>query len=319
MAMVKMARIAGLAAALCFVTAAPAHAAFSPELTVGLTPATAAGSPELTATVAQPATDTAIERFTLTLPAGFSSAGAPAAASCTLSLLRTGACPPATQIGLFAVWVGASAPVTGTIHKTATNTFGLFVSLLGGAVSQTVEGSLVQRANGALDLKLDQLPALPLASLGLRFWGGEWSLIRTPGQCGTYPLDGKFTSRLGEFAIDRTLTAIRGCAAAPAVAVANARLSDTRFKAGGSVYGTRTTIAWWASQAVDHTNLRIERRVDGKWRRVGVLVANGNAGDNFVRWDGRVRNRTLKPGRYALRIQPAGSSPAKRVRFRVVR
>jgi hypothetical protein len=318
MAMVKMARIAGLAAALCFVTAAPAHAAFSPDLTVGLAPATAAGSPELTATVVQPATDTAIERFTLTLPAGFSAAGAPAASACTLALVRAGTCPPATQIGLFAVQVGASAPATGTIHKTGANSFGLFVSALGGAVSQTVEGSLVQRASGALDLKLDQLPALPLTGLALRLWGGQWSLIRTPGECGNYTLDGKFTSRLGEFAIDRTLMAISGCAGAPTVTVANARLSDTRFKAGGSVYGTRTTIEWWASQAADHTTLRIERRVDGTWRAVGGLVANGNAGDNFVRWDGRVRNRILKPGRYALRIQPAGSAPAQRVRFRIV-
>jgi hypothetical protein len=318
MAMVKMARIAGLTAALCFVTAAPAHAAFSPDLTVGLTPATAAGSPELVATVTQPATDTAIERFTLTLPAGFSAAGAPAASSCAPALVPAGACPPATLIGLFAVWVGGGAPVTGGIHKTGPNTFGLYVSVLGGAVSQTVEGTLVPRANGALDLRLDQLPALPLTSLGLRFWDGYWSMIRTPSRCGKYTLDGKFTSRLGELALDRTVTVISGCTGAPTVTVANARLSDTRFKAGGSVYGTRTTIAWRASQAVDHTDLRIERRVDGTWRGVGVLVANGNAGDNFVRWDGRVRNRVLRPGRYAVRIQPAGSAPAKRVPFRIV-
>ena len=318
MAMVKMARIAGLVAALCLVTVAPAHAAFSPDLTVGLTPATAAGSPELAALVTQPATDTAIERFTLTLPPGFSAAGAPAAASCTLALLRAGACPSTTQIGEFAVWVGADAPVTGAIHKTGANTFALFVTVLGGAVSQTVEGSLVQRATGALDLKVDQLPALPLTGLALRLWGGASSLIRAPDQCGSYTLDGKFTSRLDELAIDRTLVAISGCAGAPSVTVANVRLSDTRFKAGGSVYGTRTMISWWASQAVDHTNVRIERRVDGTWRAVGVLVANGNAGDNSVRWDGRIRNRILKPGRYALRIQPAGSTAAERVRFRIV-
>ena len=103
------------------------------------------------------------------------------------------------------------------------------------------------------------------------------------------------------------------------VQVANVRLSETSFRAGGSMYGTRTIIAWWASETVEHTDVRIERRVRGAWRLLGMLVATGNAGDNSVRWDGRLQGRALEPGRYGLRIQPAGSAPAKLVRFRIVR
>ena len=168
-------------------------------------------------------------------------------------------------------------------------------------------------------MKLDQLPALPISTLTCASGAAGSSLIRTPATCGTYTIDGKFTSRRGELAIDRTLMPITGCAGVPAVQVANVRFSAKRFKAGGSAYGTRTIIAWWASRAVDHTDLRIERRVHGAWRVLGVLVATGNPGDNFVRWDGRLRNRTLKPGAYGLRIQPAGSEPAKLVRFRILR
>jgi hypothetical protein len=319
MAMVKAARTFLLAVVLCSVTAAPAHAAFFPELTVAISPGTPSGTPALTAMIAQPATDTPIERFTLSLPAGFKAKGAPGASACVLTALRTGACTPQSQVGVFGAQLGRGAPFSGTIHRTGPKSFALAVSVLGGAVRQVVEGSLVERANGALDLRLDQLPALPLTQLGLRFWGGGRSFIETPARCGTYTVDGKFTSRLAELAIDRTLMPIEGCAGVPVAQVANIRLSETSFRAGGSIYGTRTIIAWWTSDNVEHTDIRIERRVRGAWQPVGILVATGNAGDNKVRWDGRLKGRALKPGRYGLRVQPAGSEPAKLVRFRILR
>ena len=319
MSMVRMARIAGLAIALCAITAAPAHAAFFPDLTVALAPATAGGTPTLATAIAQPATDTPIERFTLTLPAGFRATGAPGASSCLAASPASGTCSAGTRISTFVGRLGTNIPLGGGIYKTGPTTFGFVVSMLDGAVSQTVQGSLTTRASGALDLKLDQLPALPLTELRLGFFDGPLSLVRAPDACGAYTLDGKFTSRQGELAIDRTTMAIRGCEGVPAVLVANVRMSERRFESGGSMYGTRTMIAWWASENVDHTNVRIERRVNGAWRRVGTLVASGWKGENFVRWDGRLKGRELKPGRYGVRIEPAGSEAAKRLRFRIVR
>lgn len=317
--MVRMARIAGLAVALCAVTAAPAHAAFFPDLTIGLAPATAGGTPTIAAAIAQPATDTPIERFTLTLPAGFSPTGAPGASSCTDAALGADACPADTRIGTFLARLGVNVPLAGGIYKTGPSTFGFRVSVLDGAVSQIVQGSVVPRTNGALDLTVDQLPALPLTQLQLAFSDGPLSLVRAPDQCGAYTIDGKFTSRSGELAIDRTTMAIRGCEGVPAVLVADVRMSERSFESGGSVYGTRTMIAWWASEEVDHTKVLIERRVDGSWRRIGTLVATGYKGDNFVRWDGRLKGHALKPGRYGVRIQPAGSEASDRLRFRIVR
>jgi hypothetical protein len=308
-----------LAVALCLLSATPAQAAFFPDLTIGVAPPTAGGTPALTATIAQPATDTPIERFTLALPAGFAVAAAPGAATCAVPAVRAGTCPATSRIGTFNGRLGSTVTFGGTIHKTGPNSFGMFVGVLGGAVGQVVEGTLNPRPNGALDMKLDRLPALPMSTLTMRLWGNGLALVRTPNTCGTYTIDGKFTSRRGELAIDRTLMPITGCAGVPAVQVANVRFSAKRFRAGGSTFGTRTIIAWWASRAVDHTDVRIERRVHGAWRVLGVLVATGNPGDNFVRWDGRLRNRTLKPGSYGLRIQPAGSAPAKLKRFRIVR
>jgi hypothetical protein len=212
-----------------------------------------------------------------------------------------------------------AVPFEGSIHKTGPDTFAFFVSVLGGAVGQTVQGSVVRRASGALDIRIDQLPALPITTLAIGFGGGALSPIRAPEQCGNYTIDGKFTSRAGELAIDRMLMPISGCTGTPTVRVANVRLTKKRFESGGSTYGTRAMIAWWASHAVDHTDVLIERRRRGSWRLVGTLSGTGNAGENLLRWDGRVNNRRLRPGRYRVRIQPAGSDPAERVRFRIVR
>jgi hypothetical protein len=49
-----------------------------------------------------------------------------------------------------------------------------------------------------------------------------------------------------------------------------------------------------------------------------VLVTGGDAGDNRVRWDGRLNDRALKRGSYGLRIQPSGSAPSRIVRFRIL-
>jgi hypothetical protein len=211
--------------------------------------------------------------------------------------------------------IGKTIGVSGTIHKLSGNRFAAVVSALDGTVGQVVPGSLAARPDGSLDLKLDQLPALPLTSLSFRFAAGPLSLVTTPAACGEYVVDGKFTSRAGELALDRTKVAVTGCTGVPAVQVANIRMNHTRVRAGD---GYSTIIAWWASRAVDHTNVRVERKVGGRWRVLGVLVTDASAGDNMVRWDGRLRERALKRGAYAVRIQPAGSAPSKRLRFRVV-
>ena len=316
----KRTRTALLACALCLLAAAPAHAAFAPDLSIGIEPATAGATPSLTAAIATLPADGTIERFTLTLPAGFTATGTPAASSCGRAALRARDCPPGSVLGGFVGRAGPAGPFAGEINKTGADTFGMFLSVLGSSVGQVVQGSVVPRPDGSLDLMVDHLPALPITSLILQFRAGERSLFRAPERCGGYAVDGKFTSRSGEFAIDRTILALTGCEGLPAVTVADVRLSRTKFRAPRTRRGRqRTLIAWQASRAVDHTNVRIERRKRGRWRVVEVLVAAGRLGPNRVRWDGRVKGRALRPGRYGVRVQPAGSAPAKLLRFRVRR
>ena len=308
----SVARITGLAAALCLLVAAPASAAFAPDLSLSLDPPTASSQPALTATYTQPAVESPVQRFTLNLGAGFDLAGAPAAQACSDEALKASSCPASSVIGTVEAQIGP-AGFSGVIHKLTANRFAASVIGLGGSVQQEIAGSIEKRSDGSVDLRLDQLPALPLTSLTFRFEGGGLSLVRTPSSCGTYAIDGKFTSRARELALDRTSVAITGCSGVPAVQVQNVRLNRTSFRVGAY----RTIIAWWAARGVDHTNVRIERRVHGRWRVLGVLVGPGNAGENRLRWDGRLRGRALRPGGYGVRIQPAGSAPSKITRFRI--
>jgi len=294
--------------------AAPASADFVPALGIALEPPTAGGPAALTATIAQPPLDTAIERFTLTLPAGFQALDAPDAAICPLRTIRFGDCPAASRIGTVDGVSGAALGVTGEIHKASPDKFAVVLTVLG-SIRQVVPGSISAGRDGALDLTLDELPALALSRLTLRFDGAGRSLVRTPAECGTYAIDGKFTSRHEELALARMLVAISGCTGVPAIGVSNLRMSSRRVKRGRT-----TIIAWSAARAADHTNVRIERRKNGRWRVAAVLVSTANAGENILRWNGRVGGKSLKPGRYRLRVQPAGSAPAEQtLRFRIVK
>ena len=313
------ARNIAIVVSLCALAgAAPARAGFFPDLTVAFAPANASTAPGLAATFTQPATDTAIERFTLNLPAGFTAHGAPGVPRCSSVQALSGSCAAATRIGTVDGRVGSAVGFSGTIHKVAPDRIAVIVSTLGGSIRQVVPGLLTTRADGSLDLKLDQLPALALTRLTFRFYGGGAALVKTPATCGDYAVDGKFTSRRGELALDRSVVAITGCRGVPAVRVSNIRMSETRFRAGGSYAAWRTIVAWWSARWVERTDVRIERRTKRGWRVLGALVTDGNAGEHALRWDGRVRGRPLRPGAYGLRIQPAGSAPSRLVRFRIL-
>lgn len=308
-----------VALALCLVGAAPAHAAFAPDLTVTLDPPTVNSVPAITMVIAHDVTAAPIKRFTLALPAGFTPAGAPGAVPCPRASVQAGDCPGSSRVGAFAGELSGPGRFAGTIHKTGAGGFALHLSTLGGSVSQLVVGALEQRPDGSLDLRLQQLPALAIKTLAMRLDGGSRALVRTPENCASYTVDGLFTSRLGELAIDRSSIALAGCIGVPAVTVENIRFKRKRFRVGFNRRSRGTILAWWASRAADHTKVRIERRKRGRWRRLGALVGPADVGDNRVRWDGYIRGRALKPGRYALRVHPAGSAPSKRVRFKIRR
>lgn len=310
----KRTRVGVLALGAALLAApASAHADFAPELRVALDPPHASSTSALTATVTHPAQDTAIQRFTLNLPAGFTGVGAPGATACPLASVFAFSCPASSRIGGVEAVVGSTIAFSGPIHKTSAGHFAVFLSGLGGAISQVVSGSMSGRSDSSIDLKLDQLPALGLSRLSIHLHGGSRALFRTPPQCGYHTIDGKFTSRQGDLALARTIVEITGCAGAPTVRVSNVRLGKKRFHARGF----KTVVRWTASQAAERTTLHFTRRRGKRWRNAGKLVGMAREGENLLRWDGTLRGRKLRRGAYRLRIQPQGSSRSAPVRFRV--
>jgi hypothetical protein len=86
-----------------------------------------------------------------------------------------------------------------------------------------------------------------------------------------------------------------------------------------------TTFRFTLSEAA-RVSMRIQRNRRGRWVRVRTLLRDATAGANRVRFAGRVlvrgRARTLRPGRYRVRLQAvdaAGNRSAlKTIRFRIV-
>jgi hypothetical protein len=120
---------------------------------------------------------------------------------------------------------------------------------------------------------------------------------------------------------------------------ANAAPSVTRFTMTNSVFApmaaraatTRgkpkrgTTFRYTLSEAARVT-ITIQRKLRGRrtrYRRVGRLRAQKQAGRRSTRFSGRLRGRALRPGRYRASIVAADAlgarSSARRLRFRIVR
>lgn len=100
-----------------------------------------------------------------------------------------------------------------------------------------------------------------------------------------------------------------------------------RLRAGNLRRGRSATLRYTLSEAATVT-LKVERRVKtrGKvrWIKVrGTLRRQGRAGNNTMRFDGRLQGRRLKPGHYRLvavaRDAAGNQGPPRRATFRIVR
>jgi hypothetical protein len=175
-----------------------------------------------------------------------------------------------------------------------------------------IRGAFRPALGDSLDVSLDGLPTLALSSLTVVLDGGDKGLVRTAPDCGMWIVNGNFTSWLGDFAIAQAPLAVNRCVNEP-VTVSRLRLAKRTLRAG-----TGTRLRWRLSRASAGTRLYVERRVGGSWQRVGSLLASGDAGDNALVFDGRVRGRALRPGQYRFVLVPRGGSAGAAAQFTVV-
>src|SRR3954465_9559378 len=99
--------------------AAPAPAAFGPQLQIKLDPATAGAPPAITSVVTQAAGETPSKTVTVSFPVGFGPQLGAKVASCQQADEDRRACPPDTQLGTAhadASVLGLPAAFDGTVH-----------------------------------------------------------------------------------------------------------------------------------------------------------------------------------------------------------
>ena len=292
--------------------AAPgAHAAYAPKLELAVNPTTPAAPAALTAKVTQQSGETASKTIKLAFPQGF--ALAEKVSPCTAAQESSNACPPASQIGS-AHETTSLADLTGPVYLQATDAgaqrLALHLSGLGGLVTQKLYAD-IQAGGGPLTLTIDNMPNTASTLLELDLQGGDKALVVTPRTCGPGSFNAQFTSQNGDQVSAQVPITISGCATAPVVSAVSVRpksfhtvhtFADTQ-RPGHSI-----TLRYTLSEATNGTRVKVQRRAQRRWVKSGSFVASGDQGPNSVKFDGLLRGKRLKPGRYRFLVQTTGKT-----------
>lgn len=282
-----------------------AHAAFAPQMSVDLNPPVAGQVPEVRAHISQTGAEPALRRFTLRFPPGFVVNRSLTAPACTTADAAARTCPDATRIGHLESSLG-----DGPLYLTDAGRHA--VALAGLLAGNDVRGAFRPGLGDSLDVSLDGLPTVPLASLTVVLDGGDKGLVRTAPDCGMWMVTGNFTSWLGDFALAQAPLSVSQCVSDP-VTISALRLSRRTLRSGAGM-----RIRWRLSRAASGTRVYVERGVANGWDRVGSLLGGGDRGENVLVFDGHVRGRSLQPGRYRVVLVPRGGASGAGAGFTVV-
>jgi hypothetical protein len=304
---------------------AAADAGYAPALSVQLNPPVAGQVPEIMAVLTQTPYEPATRRFTLRFPPGFIVNRSLAVAPCQAGDLAAHACPAASRIGRIDAQ-GSGGAVSGPLFLTrasgGTAAIGGFLSGAGLAFNRVI-GSFRPAIGDGLDISLEGLPPVPLTSLAVILDGGDLGLVRTPPECGSWNLTGDFTSWQLDFAVAMAPVSASLCQAEP-VLLSRVRVSRRSFRpartfADARRAGVGTLLSWRLSRPTSATRVAVERLAGGVWQRVGSVIGSGDAGLNWLVFDGRLRGRALRPGAYRFLLIARGGAAAARARFTVTR
>jgi len=283
---------------------ASASAAYAPSLAVSLDPTKPDRPPAMTVRVVQASEDTPSRTIRVGLPDGFGANPSTQVVTCAESEESAGACPDASRLGT-ATAETAVGNLSGGVHLASSATVTRIVVFLRdstGLVTQKLVGTVQGRPDGGLDLVLTDLPQVTITSLVLDLAGDARSLFENPAACGRYTFTGEFLSHAGETAVDRAPpVSISGCPLVPRIGrvkVRPRRFHAVREAADRERPGHATRLSWVASETTGGTRIRIDRRKRGRWKRLGSVLASGEEGKNVFRFEGRLRGRPLRSGRY---------------------
>jgi hypothetical protein len=287
----RAAPMVAAAGALALAPAAPA--AYAPRLEARLDPSTPSTPAALTLTLRQQPGEGANRSEVVRFPPAFRFNPGFAMVGCTPQEEADAACPDRSRIGTASAETELG-PFSGPIFLTEDFRFVIFLRGFAGLVQQKIEGVMRVAPDGYVESVLEGLPPVRSTFAQVRMEPGPRSLVLTPERCGSYAIEGRFTSHDGEGASSRSVLEISGCDTEPALAGLRAR-----NRAG------RLALAWMLSQAGARTLVELDRRTGlrpwVRWRRVRTVSATARSGANQLLLAGP-RGRRLAPGRYRVTL-----------------
>lgn len=302
-----------MALAALLVAAATASAAYAPKLEIKIDPSTPSSPVAITSKIIQASGETANKTVKVAFPPGFAAGLKSKVQPCTPEQEAADTCPPISEVGS-AQAVTAIATLTGPVYLELVNgtqlRLAIHLSGLGGLIKQNVYGDIIL-SGGRVNTVFDNLPNTATTLFELDLLGGDKALSVTPRTCGPGTFDAQFTSQNGEQATSQAQVTISGCPTTPVVSAVSVRpksfrairrFSDTQRR------GFSTTLRYTLSEATNGSRIKVQKRVKRHWKMAGSFVAGGDQGVNAVKFDGRVRGKALKPGRYRFLVQTTGNS-----------
>ncbi len=278
--------------------AAPAGAAYAPQLSARLDPSTPSTPAALTLTLRQQPGESANRTEVVRFPPVFRFNPAFAVVGCSPADENAGACPDTSRIGQ------ASADTqlgqfAGPVFLTQDFRVVIFLHGFAGLVQQKVEGTMRVAPDGWVESVLDNLPPVASTAGEIRLEPGARSLVLTPDRCGSYTIDGRFVSHNGETAASRAAVTISGCESQPQIDLLRARGRRGRI-----------LVSWVLTDAGSRTAIDLDRRVTARpflrWRRVRSVSAPAPEGAGHVSL-GAPQGRRLGAGRYRVTLTTFGS------------
>ena len=293
-------RLAPLACAAALLPAAPASAAFAPQLSINFSPATPGAPTAITATQTQQPGETPAKTVIVSFPVGFAPNPGAKATICpppdSDSPLR---CPPSSQLGTatadadafgyqphYQGWVYFGGPIAGKIGA-----FGLDILLISDQFGeQNIFATAQLRPDGGYDNVFDNLPNALVTSFTLSLQGGDLALLQTPQKCGTYNIGAQYVSQNGDTSSQSIPFNITCKPTAPA---------KPKVSAAGL---SRTGVASFTLSKASKVTVTITRG----GQRVKRRTVQGTKGAN------KVKMGTLRAGRYTVTIAAAGGNTVRR-------
>jgi hypothetical protein len=247
----------------------------------------------LTLTVRQQPGETATRTEVVRFPPSFRFNPGFSLTGCTPQQEADSACPDSSRVGQASADTELGA-FSGPVFLTQDFRFVIFLRGFGGLVQQKIDGVMRVGPDGWVESVIEGLPAVRATFSQVRLEPGARSLVLTPESCGSYPVQGWFTSHENENVVAPAPVQITGCDTRPAIVGLTAR----------GVRG-RLDVAWTLAEAGGRTNLVVERRTSltpwVRWQRVRATSAGARQGRNRTVVAGP-RGRRLPAGRYRVTL-----------------